>query len=260
MFNHTDTFLFSGGEVHVKSPAARFYPEAEETFHLWSSDSIMELLLYNEIAIRAVGRHEMRYAIPYVPYARQDRVTSDREPLSITVMADILNGLDAKSIKIYDPHSDVTPALIRNCRVIHQHELVNVMLGHKRKSWDGIVAPDAGATKKAEKLATLWQLPLYQGLKKRDTNTGEISRTYLTTNPRDGDRLLVVDDICDGGRTFTELADAIQRYANVELDLFVSHGIFSKGTDELHKRYEDIYCYNLKPRKNGEQSIFVLKP
>ena len=49
----------------------------------------------------------------------------------------------------------------------------------------------------------------------------------------EGKNCLIVDDICDGGRTFTDLAKKLNDKGAKELYLFVSHGIFSKGYDEL---------------------------
>jgi ribose-phosphate pyrophosphokinase len=53
---------------------------------------------------------------------------------------------------------------------------------------------------------------------------------------------MIVDDICDGGRTFIKLAKAIQNQRpNAKIYLVVTHGIFSAGFDELSKWFEGIY-------------------
>jgi ribose-phosphate pyrophosphokinase len=52
-----------------------------------------------------------------------------------------------------------------------------------------------------------------------------------------------VDDICDGGRTFIEISKALDGYQG-ELYLFVTHGIFSKGFEELFKHFTKIYTTN----------------
>ena len=57
--------------------------------------------------------------------------------------------------------------------------------------------------------------------------------------------ILVVDDICDGGGTFLLLAEALRK-AGIDnnLELYVSHGIFSKGTDIIYKSFYPIYTTN----------------
>ena len=58
-------------------------------------------------------------------------------------------------------------------------------------------------------------------------------------------RFLIVDDICDGGRTFLEAAKILKEETTGKLFLYVTHGIFSKGIDELLEHYEHIYCHHV---------------
>jgi ribose-phosphate pyrophosphokinase len=87
--------------------------------------------------------------------------------------------------------------------------------------------------------------------KHRDIKTGKIIRTDvpgLTQEP--GRRnFVIVDDICDGGRTFLEIAKTIRSERNIsifgdKIYLVVTHGIFSAGFDELKKHFDGIYCTN----------------
>ena len=54
----------------------------------------------------------------------------------------------------------------------------------------------------------------------------------------------MVDDIFDGGRTFVELAKLILPMEPERLELYVTHGIFSKGYDEITQYYDRIYTTN----------------
>jgi len=85
----------------------------------------------------------------------------------------------------------------------------------------------------------LKQLPVC--LHKRDVRTGNILGVVVDQNVTDLN-LLVVDDICDGGRTFTELSKTLSMPK--KLELFVTHGIFSKGVKELTEAYDHIYTTN----------------
>ena len=54
----------------------------------------------------------------------------------------------------------------------------------------------------------------------------------------------IVDDICDGGRTFIELAKEIKKQTNTPIYLIVTHGIFSAGFDKLSDELDGIFCTN----------------
>jgi len=99
-------------------------------------------------------------------------------------------------------------------------------------------------------------LGFLQMLKSRDTTNGGIlnyelkadeqSRPLLNSNPKKCE-ILIVDDICDGGGTFIKCAESLKKYlpdCNFEMDLYVTHGIFSKGTKELDKYFRNIYTFN----------------
>jgi len=74
----------------------------------------------------------------------------------------------------------------------------------------------------------------------RDTKTGEIKSVVLRDEVPAG-ALLVVDDLCDGGRTFIELAKALPNRPSTATYLYVSHGIFSRGPDVLLGYYDKIF-------------------
>ncbi len=93
--------------------------------------------------------------LPYIPYARQDRVMQPGEALSIKVFANIVNSLGFDKVIVDDPHSDVSAALLNNVRIRHQHELAasysDVLAGRDVT----IIAPDAGARKKRRRFLNI---------------------------------------------------------------------------------------------------------
>lgn len=116
-----------------------------------------------------------------------------------------------------------------------------------------IVAPDKGAMARAQLAAKAMGVPyedIVYGEKVRDPDTGNILGLILFKegDPRaigrvhlypgslysdsiEGKKLLIVDDICDGGRTFIELAKLLREFNPASITLYVTHGIFSKGFD-----------------------------
>lgn len=184
--------------------------------------------------------------LPYVPYSRQDRVCAEGDAFGLKVFADQLNALNFRYVVIFDAHSDVAPALINNC--IHREAKDLFVLSSRfLDKYSHLVSPDAGAYKKVNSIASLSNLPVIPALKTRDTSTGRLSNTVLVTDGIESpSRLLVVDDICDGGYTFILLGKELRKtFPDTPIDLYVSHGIFGKGTDELKFYYDNIYCHNL---------------
>jgi ribose-phosphate pyrophosphokinase len=101
---------------------------------------------------------------------------------------------------------------------------------------DAVCYPDKGALEK-HKLLYL-DFPYMYGEKVRDQQSGRIiSYAVKQSNNYEaqiGDRILIVDDICDGGATFVLLAHKLLELGIKEVNLFVTHGIFSKGLRPLY--------------------------
>lgn len=239
-----DCFKFPGGEMHVR---INEFPKTEPIIvraNLKTSDDIMTLLLLTD-ALRRMHRSLDYLYISQVPYARQDRVCNPGEALSIKVMADLINSIGAKEVIIYDPHSDVTPALINNVLVIPQWDLVPKDLLKGRM----VICPDAGAEKKIHKLG----VPYILCTKDRDPLTGEIKRTIVHHHGSlEGCDCLIIDDICDGGRTFLEIAKVLKSKNAGKIELYVTHGIFSKGPDVFRGLIDQVYY------RNGQELLTLL--
>jgi ribose-phosphate pyrophosphokinase len=251
--------IFSGGEVQVTWPVGilRGSHLIQVVANLSNSDDIMALLISVD-AIRRNTFHEptIELIIPYFPYARQDRVCADGQSLSLAVMANLINGLNARSVTVCDPHSDATGALINNLRIVSQSQIVSSnkkicrQLCHRDTI---IIAPDAGASKKAQSVARNCGkgTPVVQALKQRDAQTGAITETILLGSVA-GKHCIIVDDICDGGRTFIELARALKENGATKVSLFVTHGIFSRGLSTFNGLIENIYTTNSFTQKVHE--------
>lgn len=193
-------------------------------------------------AIRHRGWETPELILPLVPGSRQDRLNSQGDFLfTARSVAEMINARNFPSVTIFDPHSDVTPALINNCRIYSASDLIEGIFASSK--WGAIVAPDAGAEKRAGAVAALYGIPLLHGWKKRDVATGKLTGFGLEPVPDElaGSRVLVVDDLCDGGGTFLGLADVLDE-AGLTADLYVTHGLFSRGTEELLGRFGSVIC------------------
>ena len=228
----TKSFTFPGGEIQVSIPELPDSLDGDVTVHarLQSAEALVRLLLTSEILDRRCRSARKRLVVPYFPYARQDRVMQPNEAFSLKAVARLINSLGFDEVVTCDPHSDVTPALVENIRVIPQERLIAVPAEMREEFRPVIVAPDAGAAKKAFRVAQRFDLPMVTASKVRDVNTGQVTRTELHASVAiAGADVLIVDDICDGGRTFVELAKVLRAAGTARVYLYVTHGIFSQG-------------------------------
>lgn len=241
-----NTTMFPGGEVHVSVgldiPADSLRLHA----HLPNAAAVMTLLLVTDALRRAYPGLPLSLHMPYVPYARQDRVANPGEALSAKVFCDLINAQGYSRVLIQDPHSDVVPALLD--RVVIEDPLPALRKVLAQVGPVALVAPDAGARKRVLKLAQQLGCDVVFADKVRDTRTGTITGTQVVGS-LPALPLLVVDDICDGGRTFTELATVlrarqIEQDLHAPLYLYVTHGIFSKGPEPLLAHYRQLFTRN----------------
>jgi ribose-phosphate pyrophosphokinase len=204
-------------------------------------------------AIRAHDGHIRNLILPYVPGARQDRSNPDGDVLiTLASVAQIINNRMFGRVVILDPHSEKTTQLVHRAVVYPQFLVSRGLrdLGHH-----GIIATDKGGKARAEAMAKALRLPVFYGGKTRDTSTGRLSG--FTLEPIPYGHYLVVDDICDGGGTFIGLADKIHEQGSTA-DLFVSHGIFAKGTRGLLDRYGMIYTTDSLIGSDCDSTVTVL--
>jgi len=251
-----ESFIFSGGEPHIRILSAIQTDQITITHRLHSFNDLGILLVAID-ALRRAGIKKIKLILPYFPAARQDRVMVVGEALTVKVYAEIINALDLEELIIFDPHSEVTPALLNNCTVINNHGFIQAIISDLSKDLL-LISPDGGALKKIHKLAQ--QLKNYDVLacgKTRNVETGALSGFTVPAENLAGRPCLIVDDICDGGGTFMGLAQELKKKNAGELYLAVSHGIFSRGTDELNKHYEKIYTTDSFKHEESEKLITV---
>lgn len=248
---------FPAGEQHLVLNA----PEAEHPFLAIMRGASAEDLVQAGMWVDSVHQRgdKATLAIPYLPGARQDR----GNPFGAKVYAEIINSLGADLIIAVDPHSDVMPSLVSNLRTYPVARLISRFLayrigGERQAPYVGIIAPDEGARKRAGSVARRLRLPLYQALKHRDFATGRLSGFSCEDLPAEG-RLLVVDDICDGGGTFRGLAEATGLGPD-RLDLWVTHGVFSGKAGLLNEHFGTIHTTDSHPGHTNPEVNATIHP
>lgn len=240
-------WTFPGGERNVKVTdpleIQRFKAFTISCRFMGSNDLIDMLLLVN--ALRNIEPAvKLRLHIPYFPFARQDRVMTNGEPLALQVAVNLIKSCNFHEVEVWDPHSDVLAGMFEpgTLKVIPQEKLV--VIGTAENAC--LVSPDAGALKKIYKVSAMNNdIPVVCATKTRDPSTGNITNTTVPLDIALYDRVYIVDDICDGGRTFIELAKAIRKIKpDMYIVLSVTHGIFSNGISVLYDYIDEVYAAN----------------
>jgi ribose-phosphate pyrophosphokinase len=190
--------------------------------------------------------------INYLPYARQDKHVSNSETFGLHAFAKLLNSIDFHVVYILDPHSDVATRLINNSQAYYLERQVERII--QGQAIDYICYPDAGAKTKYSKLYN--HKSIYAN-KLRDSQTGDILELDLIGLDEPGKRVLIVDDICDGGATFVRLAKALRDKGASYVGLYVSYALMTKGDELLFDAgIEDIYqAVDLRSNRNEQKTI-----
>ncbi len=230
------TMFFPGGEPHIKVPEFKgdvlFYGKLRH----WND--IGHAALLADAMVQQEGVTNFTSFIPYFPGARQDR-TDGKSALTLNVMLHLLtDGLT--NLCVFDPHSPV----LSESPWLDGYFMPTDLDMPVKNDVVGIIAPDAGAVERAASFMAKFYpgADLIECSKHRDSATGRLSGYKMSALRRPG-RYIIVDDICDGGGTFNMLADAF--FGDVfsmgsNLEMFVSHGIFSKSIHAIDPRIEHI--------------------
>jgi ribose-phosphate pyrophosphokinase len=245
-------FTFPGGEVQIKVPEEFGHPYTFDVHaSIRNSDDFMALVLTMSVVGRQLNSG-VNLHLHYFPYARQDRASQVGEAESMKVFAHMINTLNFNSVHVWDIHNEEMLRYIDN--VTHDNQFVFssrlLYAAHEEyRAYDYVVAPDKGALPKIQKklnnINPAWRPKLIVGEKVRDPATGNITGTAVDfEGSLEGKRLLIIDDICDGGRTFVELAKVLRKYNPKQIDLYVTHGIFSKGASVFFDLVDNIYTTN----------------
>jgi len=261
------SFQFSAGERQVVLPCMMMPTAVRERLVVQADvdgpAAIMDLLLAVDALKRQYGslaHIQKTLILPYLPYSRQDRVCAEGEALAIAVFAKLINGLGFNKVVTLDCHSEVGVALIDNCQNIPQHELIKSCMTNLYQH--ALVIADAGAAKKvyalAKKIGAKNGNEIIKADKVRCPKTGEITGTVVHADNLDADKTyLIADDICDGGKTFIELARKLREKGARNIVLWVTHGIFSKGPAVFNGLINEIHYTDSFPAKSYTSVVQV---
>ena len=233
------TGTFTDGTIKFDSSSEwkqKFYSAVSPTdikisWKYENDTELFKLMCIVDMIKRFGKKTSMTLDMLYIPNARQDRVYSAEESFSLKVFASVINSLHFDSVRVLDPHSNVSVALLDNVEVVSVEyyflRRVNYKLSEMNKHIDMIVCPDAGAHKRYGKVKAFGEnIPHYFGNKVRNWETGEIEDYQIVASDKDsfkGKNAIIIDDICSKGDTVKCTAKALKALGVDNIYLYVSH-------------------------------------
>ena len=203
--------------------------------------------------------------MPYIPYGRQDRSCYRGEAFSLNVFAKIINSYEFDNVHTMLPHSSKSLELIDNINQSMLNTEWDRFVIDMTKMYEDIVLiqPDRGASERIDIIGHILKpKEVIRFDKNRDPNTGNIiGMEYASIFGKPdvrGKVCLIYDDICDGGRTFIEIAKILREDAPYQIILATPHGIFSKGFGVFDHLIDMIITTNtFGPFENDSHTVVV---
>ncbi len=193
-----------------------------------ANDNLMELLIIID-ALRRASARRITAVIPYFGYARQDRKTLPRTPISAKLVANMITHAGADRVLTVDLHAGQIQGFfdIPTDNLYAAPVMVRDIRGRFTDGNITVVSPDVGGVVRARSLASRIDAPLAIIDKRRD-RPGESEVMNVIGNVS-GQHCILIDDIIDSGGTLCNAADALIGKGAKSVVAYLTHGVFSGG-------------------------------
>jgi ribose-phosphate pyrophosphokinase len=221
-----------GAEVFVVQSLCRSPQDATV------NDAIMELLLIID-ALRRASANRITAVIPYYGYAKQDKKTKGREPISAKLVANMIENAGAERIVTLDLHAAQIQGFfdIPVDNLMAAPTLCNYL---KNQNLQGesivVVSPDAGGVPRAETFAKRLKSNLAVIIKRRPEP--DVSEVTHIVGDVEGKIAVVVDDMISTGGTLVKAAEALRKRGATDVYTLATHGIFAGDAIAQFERSE----------------------
>ncbi|MFC2694695.1 MAG: ribose-phosphate diphosphokinase [Lactobacillus sp.] len=190
------------------------------------NDNLMELLIMID-AVRRASANRINVVMPYYGYARQDRKTKAREPITAKLVANMLERAGADRVLALDLHAAQIQGFfdIPSDNLMGAPLLADYFLRHHLEKGAVVVSPDHGGVTRARKLAEFLHTPIAIVDKRRPrANVAEVMNIIGNVK---GKRCIIIDDMIDTAGTLTLAAKALMDAGATEVYASATHAILS---------------------------------
>ncbi len=224
---------FADNEVYVE---VQENVRGEDVFILQSTsfpanDNLMELLIIAD-ALRRSSARRITAVLPYFGYARQDRKSAPRTPISAKLVSNLITEAGANRVLTLDLHAaqiqgffdiptdnlTAAPVMVRDIK--DNYDVKNVM----------VVSPDVGGVVRARNVASRIGASLAI-VDKRRPRAG-VSEVMNIIGDVEGQTCILIDDIVDSGGTLVNAAEALLKAGAKEVSAYITHGVLSGTASE----------------------------
>ena len=193
-----------------------------------ANDNLLELLIMSD-ALRRSSAQRITAVIPYFGYARQDRRTKARTPITAKLVANMMVSAGIDRVLCIDLHA----AQIQGFFDIPVDNLYAAPIfaldvqSQFKDSLDDlmVVSPDVGGVARARELAKRINAPL-SIVDKRREKAGEVAEMTVIGDVS-GKKCIIVDDICDTAGTLCKAAEVLLSHGATEVHAYITHGVLS---------------------------------
>lgn len=200
-----------------------------------ANDNLMELLVLID-ALRRASAGRITAVIPYFGYARQDRKSAPRTPISAKLVANLITNAGADRVLTMDLHSAQIQGFfdIPTDNLYAVPEIVRDIEQQSTRDNTMVVSPDVGGVVRARALAKRLSSGLAIVDKRRDKpGSSEVMNIIGDVT---GKSCVLVDDIIDSGGTLCNAATALLENGAAEVSAYITHGVLSgKAVERINK-------------------------
>lgn len=219
---------FSDGEIQINIDES---VRGKDVYLILSTsapvnDNLMELLIMIDAVKRASAR-AINIVLPYYGYARQDRKTRAREPITAKLVANMLEAAGATRILSLDLHAPQIQGFfdIPVDNLMGAPLLADYFLSNHLEKGAAVVSPDHGGVTRARKLAEFLKAPIAIVDKRRPkANVAEVMNIIGDVS---GKRAIIIDDMIDTAGTITLAAQALIDAGATEVYASATHAVLS---------------------------------
>ena len=262
----TDVTRFSDGEILVE---IKENIRGKDVFLVNSTcnpvnESLMEMLIMIDTAKRSSARR-ISAVMPYYGYARQDRKSASRTPITAKLVADLLTQAGADRVLTMDLHAgqiqgffDI-PVDDLTSRVVFAKDIKRTIgiLDEPNVEQTPLVfvSPDAGGVVRARKFAEMFYGDVAI-VDKRRPRAGVAEVMNLIGDVKNKHAILV-DDIVDSGGTLCNAADALLNEGALSVRAYITHGVLSNGADKKisNSKLEELVISDSIPYKGSSKKV-----
>ena len=214
-----------------------------------ANDNLMELLVTID-ALRRGSASRITAVLPYFGYARQDRKTGPRTPISAKMVANLITTAGANRVLTMDLHAGQIQGFfdIPLDNLYAQPLFTKDIIDNKRSDNLVFVSPDVGGVMRARSFAKKLDADLAIIDKRRDAPG--VSAAMNVIGNVEGKKCIIIDDLVDSGGTICNAAIALKAKGATEVYGYCSHGVYSgKALENIQSSViEEMVCTNsIKP-------------